>query len=568
MLCLHWKIQKGGSSPPMMKEKKGIGESIGRLVRDPSSLMLVLISFIILLLFVVYPLVFVVFIPSGEDWITFFSKGRYGTALMNTVVSSSLSAITATIFGFIYAYAINYSNIKGKKFFRFIAFLPLLAPSVMSGLAFLLLFGRGGMVSQYLKLWFNVELDLYGLPGLWIVQTISYFPLAYMTITGVLRSISPNLEVAAQNLGARGFKLFRSITFKLALPGVINAFLLVAINCFADFGNPKLIGGNYTLLAVEIYGEIINNQPGLASVMGIILVIPALLVFVIQNKLLSKGSYSTITGKPVSGLNRVTTSKKTDIMLFSFNTLMSIFIIAMFAITILFAFTKNFGRDNTFTLDHMMKVVFSTSSPAVLNSLVLSLISSLLAVAFGLVLAYVVVRKPFPGKKLLDFTAVLPIALPGTFVGLALIVAFSSGPIILQGSAVLIIVAMLLKQMPVGYRGLSASFKQVDKSIEEASMNLGADSRKTLTTIVFPMLQKTIVANFVYAFMKNMNTLSTIVFLITPQWVVAAVSIFNYAETGTYYWAAAVAVGLMGATLGTLGIIKLIFRSKVKIFDF
>lgn len=438
----------------------------------------------------------------------------------------------------------------------------------MSGLAFLLLFGRGGMISQWLNTNFNFELDLYGLPGLWIVQTISYFPLAYMTITGVLRAISPNLEIAAQNLGARGFKLFRTITLKLALPGVINAFLLVAINCFADFGNPKLIGGNYSLLAVEIYGEIINNEAGLASVMGIILVIPALIVFWVQNKILSKGSYSTITGKPVSGLKRITTSKRTDALLFSFNSLISLFIISMFAITILFAFTKNFGRDNTFTLDHIMKVVFSSSSPAVLNSLVLSLISALLAVALALVLAYIVVRKPFPGKKLLDFSAVLPIALPGTFVGLALIVAFSKGPIVLQGSAALIVIAMLLKQMPVGYRGLTASFKQVDKSIEEAATNLGASSRKTLTTIVFPMLQKTVVANFVYAFMKNMNTLSTIIFLITPKWVVAAVSIFNYAETGTYYWAAAVAVGLMGATLGTLGVIKLIFRSKVKIFDF
>ncbi|WP_284644487.1 ABC transporter permease [Paenibacillus silviterrae] len=552
----------------MVKEKKGFTESIVRLVKDPSSMFLVLISFVLLALFVLYPLIFVITIPSGENWLTFFTKGRYGTALLNTIVSSTLSALTATVLGFLYAYAIHYSNIRGKRFFRFIAFLPLLAPSVMSGLAFLLLFGRGGIVSQWLKSWFSIELDLYGLPGLWIVQTISYFPLAYMTTTGVLRSISPNLEIAAQNLGARGFHLFRTITLKLALPGIINAFLLVAINCFADFGNPKLIGGNYSLLAVEIYGEIINNEPGLASVMGIILVIPALIVFIIQERVLSKGSFSTITGKPVSGLKRVTTSKGVDVLLFSLNAVISIFIMAMFAITLLFAFTKNFGRDNTFTMDHMMKVVFNASSPAVLNSLVLSLISSILAVAFALVLAYIVVRKVFPGKRLLDFTAVLPIALPGTFVGLALIVAFSSGPIMLQGSAVLIIVAMLLKQMPVGYRGLIASFKQVDKSIEEAATNLGADSRKTLTTIVFPMLQKTIVANFVYAFMKNMNTLSTIVFLITPKWVVAAVSIFNYAETGTYYWAAAVAVGLMAATLATLGVMKLIFRDKVKIFDF
>lgn len=552
----------------MVKEKKGSGEAFKRLLRDPSALTLVVTSFVFLILFVIYPLVYVVLTTGIDNWSTFFTKPRYGKALVNTIVSSSLSALTATIFGFIYAYALNYTEIKGKKFFRVVAFLPLLAPSVMSGLAFLLLFGRGGAISQWLRSNFGFELDLYGLPGLWIVQTISYFPLAYMTITGVLRAISPNLEVAAQNLGAKGFKLFRTITLKLALPGIVNAFLLVAINCFADFGNPKLIGGNYSLIAVEIYGEIINNQPGLASVMGIILLIPALLVFWLQNKVLSKGSYSTVTGKPVAGLKRMTTTKTTDALLFVFNCLVSIMILSMFVITILYAFTKNFGNDNSFTLDHLKNVVFSSSSPAVLNSLVLSLISALLAVVFGLVLAYIVNRKQFPGKRALDFAAVLPIALPGTFVGLALIVAFSKGPLMLQGSAVLIIIAMLLKQMPVAYRGITASFKQVDKSIEEASTNLGANSNQTLKTIVFPMLQKTIVANFVYSFMKNMNTLSTIIFLITPKWVVAAVSIFNYAETGTYYWAAAVAVGLMGATLGTLGIIKLIFRDKVKIFDF
>ena len=147
--------------------------------------------------------------------------------------------------------------------------------------------------------------------------------------------------------------------------------------------------------------------------MGIILVIPALLVFMIQSRLLSKGSYSTITGKPVSGLNRVKTSRKTDIILFIFNSIMALFILSMFAITILFAFTKISDATATSTLDHIFKIVFNPSSPAVLNSLVLSLISSFPAVGFALVLAYVVVRKPFPGKKLLDFTAVLPIALPG-----------------------------------------------------------------------------------------------------------------------------------------------------------
>ena len=163
-------------------------------------------------------------------------------AFRNTMFSSLLATTSAIIIGFIYAYAINYVDIPGKRFFQIVALLPTMAPSVVSGLAFIMLFGRRGFITWNIL---HLKTDLYGWFGLWVVQTIAFFPLAYITISGVLKCISPNLELAAQNLGAHGWRLFRTVTLKLAIPGIASAFLLVAINSLADFGNPMLVGANY-----------------------------------------------------------------------------------------------------------------------------------------------------------------------------------------------------------------------------------------------------------------------------------------------------------------------------------
>ncbi|WP_278524057.1 ABC transporter permease [Clostridium cochlearium] len=262
----------------------------------------------------------------------------------NTLASSALSTTTATILGFIYAYSLNYTNMPGKKFFRVVALLPTMAPSVVTGLAFIMLFGRRGIITYKL---FNLSVDLYGWVGLWIVQSIAFFPLAYITISGVLKSISPNLELAAQNLGARGFTLFRTVTLKLATPGIASAYLLVAINSFADFGNPMLIGGNYTVLATEAYTQVTGNWDlEVAAALSLLLVIPTMLVFFIQKYYLSKKSYVTVTGKPVSGLNRDIVSKKVEKILFAICLIMSIIILMIIGVVVCFAFTKAFGANN------------------------------------------------------------------------------------------------------------------------------------------------------------------------------------------------------------------------------
>ena len=182
-----------------------------------------------------------------------------------------------------------------KRFFQVVALLPTMAPSVVTGLAFIMLFGRRGFITWQLL---HLKVDLYGPFGLWVAQTIAFFPLAYITISGVLKSISPNLELAAQNLGARGWYLFRTVTLRLATPGLASAFLLVAINSLADFGNPMLVGGNYHVLATEAYTQVTGawDLP-MGATLSVFLVIPTLIVFFVQRYYLEKNSYVTVTGK-------------------------------------------------------------------------------------------------------------------------------------------------------------------------------------------------------------------------------------------------------------------------------
>ncbi len=546
-----------------VQERKGLAEDLRRTWREPSLVVSLGIVIVLFCLFILYPLFKICALPTSASWASVFSEAVFLDALRNTLLSSLLATATAVMIGFGYAYAVNYADIPGKAFFRFIVLLPLMAPSVITGLAFIMLFGRNGMITRHML---GLRVDLYGWVGLWVVQTVAFFPLAYMTISSVLRSISPNLELAAQNLGARGWTLFRTVTLPLALPGILSAFLLVAINSFADFGNPILIGGNHRMLATEAYKQVTGafDMP-VAAVLSIVLLLPTLLVFLLQKYFLDRGSYVTVTGKPVSGMTRITIGPLGRFLLWLLCTVVATYILLNFAVVLCFALTANFGFDFTVTLDNFTEVFFRSSN--MFNSWILSLTAAAVATLLGVFTAFLVSRKMFPGKGLLDFVALMPISMPGTFLGLSLILAFNKPPLSLTGTALIIIIGMTLRQLPVGYRNAISAFKQIDKSIEEASTNLGANSPTTFRLIVIPMLRGAISSSLIYSFLKNMNTLSTVIFLTSPQWMLASISILSLADHGYYGKASATALGMMLTIVVTLGVAKIFLRDKVRIFN-
>ncbi len=546
-----------------MREKRSWLGDLQRIGREPALLLMLAVVTFLFALFILYPLLKIVILPDWEQWRRFFTERGFLNAFKNTVFSSLLATTTAVIFGFGYAYAINYAEVPLRKFFRVLVLVPLTAPSAITGLAFIMLFGRRGIITWNIL---GLRTDLYGWIGLWGAQSLAFFPLAYMTISGVLKAISPNLELAAENLGARGGRLFRTVTLPLALPGILSAFLLVAINSLADFGNPMLVGGNYRVLATEAYTQVVSMFDNkMASVLSIMLLLPTLCVFLFQRYYLERRSYVTVTGKPVSGLKRIRVSPLTRWLLFILCCLIAGFIILNYAIVVLFTITERFGVDNTLTLDHFHEVFFR--SRALLNSWGLSLTSAVIVTILGVLVAFLVSRKKFPGRAIMDFVAMLPISMPGTFMGLALILAFNRGYLELTGTAVIIVIGMVLRQLPVGYRNSMAAFKQIDKSIEEASTNLGANSVRTFTGVIMPLLKHAVSVSFVYSFMKCMNTLSTVIFLVSPRWNLAALQILNLADHGYYGKASATAMGMMLCIAITFGVMKLLFKGRIQIFD-
>ncbi len=533
------------------------------LLREPPLLISILVVFALFGIFIIYPFCKLLWVPTAADWVRAVTGKEYIQAFNNTMFSSLVATATAIVFGFIYAYAINYTEMPGKRFFQIVALLPTMAPSVVSGLAFIMLFGRRGFITWNLL---HLKVDLYGAFGLWVVQTIAFFPLAYITISGVLKSISPNLELAAQNLGAKGWYLFRTVTLKLATPGIASAFLLVAINSLADFGNPMLVGGNYHVLATEAYTQVVGawDLP-MGATLSAFLVVPTVLVFFIQRYYLEKHSYVTVTGKPVAGLIRVTVGKKAQWLFFGFCSILSAAILLIIGVVCLFAFTNTFGYDYSFTMSHFIEGVVQSS--VMKNSWVSAMVTAAITTVFGIALAFLTIRKKFPGRTIMDFLAMLPVSLPGTFIGLSLIMAFNEEPFSLTGTLVIIIIGMTLRQLPVGYRQAVAGLKQIEASLEQASTNLGANSIVTFKRIILPMLKNSLSVSFVYSFMKSMNTLSTVIFLVSPEWNLASVNIMSLSDHGFLATASATAVGMMLTIFITFGVVKLILRDQINIFD-
>lgn len=545
------------------REQTGWRAELKVLLREPPLLASILVVFALFAIFIIYPFVKILLVPTSADWIRAVTGAEYLEAFRNTILSSLAATTTAIIFGFLYAYAIDYTDMPCKRFFQVVALLPTMAPSVVTGLAFIMLFGRRGFVTWNLL---HLHVDLYGPFGLWVAQTIAFFPLAYITISGVLKCISPNLELAAQNLGARGWHLFRTVTLKLATPGIASAFLLVAINSLADFGNPMLVGGNYHVLATEAYSEVVGawDLP-MGATLSVFLVIPTILVFFVQRYYLEKHSYVTVTGKPVAGLTRVTCSPMAKWMLFGFCSFLCAAILLVIGVVILFAFTTTFGYDYSFTLDHFIEGVLVGG--VMKNSWIASISTATITTLFGIALAFLTIRKKFPGRVIMDFLAMLPVSLPGTFIGLALIMAFNDGVLSLTGTIYIIILGMVLRQLPVGYRQAVGGLSQIEKSLEQASTNLGANSFVTFKRVVLPMLKNSLSVSFVYSFMKSMNTLSTVIFLVSPEWNLASVNIMSLSDHGFLATASATAVGMMLTIFITFGVVKLIFRDQINIFD-
>lgn len=500
------------------RAKKGFHQ----LTREPALLIGVVFIFLLLSFFILYPIFSAAkmsLTPDGsfsvEEYTYIFTHSRYLDAVRNSVMLGAIVATTATFIGFLFAYALTKTKIAGKRFFQAMAILPMISPPFMFALSVILLFGRNGLITTYL-----LRLDtngIYGLKGLIIVQTISLFPVAYMTLSGILQGIDPDLETCAMNLGARRGRVFRTVTLPLALPGVFASWLLVFVSSLTDFGNPIIIGGDFDVLSVQAYLEFtgMGNLPR-GTALAILLLVPTVGVFFVQKYIMKNKTYTTITGKS-SRRSTSSVGKKTTIVLFIVASAVSAFILLFYVTIISGSFIKLWGINWSFTLDHFV-YSFDVGMETLKDTLILALISTPLTAVLGMLIAYITVRKTFPGKHVIEFISMLSYAVPGTAIGIGYILAFNRSPFKLSGTAFILITCYVFRNVPIGVEGGIAALKQISDEIEESSTNLGGTSSYTFRKVTLPLIRPAFFSGATYAFVRSMTAISAIIFLVSARW--------------------------------------------------
>jgi iron(III) transport system permease protein len=535
---------------------------VRRLTVDPLGLGAAAFVAGLLAVFVLFPVVRVLAQPGVPEWVRLLTDPRWLRLGGNTLMIGALSTASAVIVGFLFAYATSRPDVPLRNFFKLIAILPLVSPPFVGGLAFILLFGRRGVITYSLL---GLRGDIYGWHGLWMVQTFAFFPIAYLTLAGVLRRINPTLEYAAQDLGAHGFRLFRTVTLPLATPGLTSAALLVGIYALSDFGNPMLVGGPFKVLATETYTQVTGwGDLGMASALSAALLLLSLVLFAAQRYWVEGRSYATVTGKG-SFADPLPTPTPLRWGLFIACSLVALILLAIYAVVFVGAFARIWGVNWHPTLENFEYTVFRGRQ--LWNSVRFAGLAALGGSVFAVLAAFLIQRKRFPGRAAADFAAILPAALPGTLIGVGYILAFNTPPLALTGTGTIIVAAMLFRTIPVGYRAAIAGLAQIAPSIEEGAADLGARPLRTLWDVTLPLIRSAFTSALVFTFIRSMNTLSAVVFLISPGNVVASASILALAEHGEWGQASAMAASLMSTVFLVLLGFRLLTGGRMRLFE-
>ena len=530
---------------------------IKRLLKEPVVFSLVIICFILLILFVIYP-IFSVFKQSFleedvgfiglKNYFTFFSNPYFRNVFYNTLLISTIATIGAIIVGTIFAYGLTRTDIPLKKIFMVTAILPMITPPFVNAFAFILLLGRVGVINIYLEKLFGFKFIIYGIHGVIISQIITTFPLAFLVTSSAFSSFNTSLEDAARDLGAGEFRVFRTITLPLITPAILAAALLIYMTNLSAFGAPALLGGGISVLAVEAVMQTLGVMDwGMGTTITIILLIPSFLLFYFQSVYKSKRSYVTVTGAPPQQEQRETPSS-IKWAIFIFLSFISAIVLTVYIVIFFGGFAKVWGVDSSFTLAHY-KLVFSNTWRSIVNSLWMATMGAIGAGFIGMILAYLVARRSFIGKRFMDFFGTLPYAVPGTMMGLGFVVAFNKPPLVLTGTATIIILDYIFRRMPFGFRTGVSTLKQIDVALEEASADLGARWKTTFRRIMLPLMKPAFIAGVTFAFIRAITELTSTIFLVTPKWRVMAVDIYNFVESGSLGSAAAMSTLLMAIVI-------------------
>ena len=559
-----------------MASRQGAALDRKKLLGDPVMVTTIVVLIAFLTLFILYPLAILLVdsIYGKETGLTLsvfqrvFAMKNFRRAISNTLKVGLTVGILSTVIGLLFAYVEVYVKVRTKfmgGLFQVVSMLPVVSPPFVLSLSMIMLFGKAGIIARFLL--HIYDNSVYGFGGITVVQTLTFFPVCYMMLKGLLKNIDPSLEEAARDMGASRFKVFTSVTLPLILPGLGNAFLVTFIESIADFANPMIIGGSYDTLATTIYLQITGayDKQG-AAAMAVVLLSITLLMYLVQKYVLEKKTAATLTGK-ASRARMLIEDRSVTLPLTVLCSMIALFVIMMYICVPFGALFKTWGYDFHLTTKWFVQVFKKYKGlKAFKDSFLLSLAAAPITALLSMIISYLVVKRDFKAKGFIEFVSMLAMAVPGTVLGIGYIRGFVKGVFGtgflagLYGSAAILIIVFVIRSLPTGTRSGISALRQIDKSIEESAYDMGAGSFKVFMTVTLPLIKDSFLSGLVTAFVRSITAISAIILLVTPEFLLITVQINEFAEKGAYGVACAFATILIVITYGSVLLMNLFIK--------
>ncbi|MED1798016.1 putative 2-aminoethylphosphonate ABC transporter permease subunit [Brevibacillus porteri] len=483
-----------------------------------------------------------------DNFVTYFSTPALAGSLNNTLYISTMTTLIAVTLAFLFAYALTRSGIRGKRVFRAIALLPLFAPTMMHGIALTYLFGNQGLVTTGIfgLLPFQWDIDLYGPVGIILAEIVYVFPQAYLILAVSLAFADYQLYEAADTLGANHWRKFFVVTIPSVKYGIVSACFVCFTLSFTDFGAPKVVGGQFSVLATDVYKQVIGQQNmTMGATVGLLLIIPALVAFVVD-RIVERKQHAAVTAK--SKPYRIKENRLRDLFYSILCVSVSGFLLLLMATVVLASFIKVWPYNLTFGLDHYdFSNVAGEGIEPLWNSILVALLTAVIGTAVTFITAYTIEKSQvWKGLRQAGyFLSILPLALPGMVIGLAYIFFFNnpSNPFHgMYGTIWILILANVIHFFAVGFITATSALKKLDPEFEQAAESMGISQTKLMWRVTIPVCMPAIVEMAVYFFINSMVTISAVVFLYAADFKLASVSIVNMDDAGDVAPAAAMSV--------------------------
>ena len=527
----------------------------------------VIVLLVLAAIFIVYPfakLFYQSFFPKGgafslSNYAKFFSKKYYMVGLRNSMLICVCTTILGTLIGIPMAYISTRFNIWGKRIINMAVVLSMLSPPFIGAYSWILLLGRAGFITKLLEK-IGIEIgSIYGFQGILLVFTLKLFPYVYMYVSTALKNFDSSLEEASESLGVHGFKRIWHVTLPVIMPTILSAALIVFMTSLADFGTPMLIGEGFKTLPVMIYERYlseVSSNASFASTLSVVIVCCSLLVLAIQKIIIARKNYTMSAMRPPEVVKLSTGKRILATFAVGFVALLAVLpqitvVVTSFLKTNGPLFVKGFSLDS-------YRAILGKLSTNIRNTFTFSVIAIIIMMILGLLLAYIIVRRRGKIANLLDTLVMFPYVIPGSVLGISLILAFNQKPFILTGTVLILVVSYTIRKLPFTLRSSIATLYQIDPAIEEASISLGVPPMKTFAKTTAILMLPGMLSGAVLSFIATINELSSTIILYSGKTGTISVAIYTEIFKDGYGTAAALATILTVST-----IIALIIFDKV-----